>query len=133
MRNNKNYFCLKNAIFDDLNDDKVAIVHGLFCSLLEKTLQTSCGINQRCVFVAMGTITRLNLYHKACFAGKGLNEKEFLKSFFSEENSAITDNFSSEQRALMISKIDTYLTENDCLHLLNNLTAISLSLQKETK
>ena len=79
----------------------------------------------------MGTIVKLNLYHEACFAGKGLSEKEFLKSFFSEDNSVITDNFSSEQSALMVSKIDSFMTKNDCEILINNLTVISTCLQKE--
>ena len=81
----------------------------------------------------MGTIVKLNLYHKVCFAGKGLSEKEFLKSFFSEDNSSIADNFTTEQRALMVSKIDSFLTENDCKIFINHLNIISLSLQKETK
>ena len=132
MRNIKSYFCLRNAIFDETNDDNVVIVHGLFCDLLEKALQTHCGAYQRCVFSSMKLITKLNLYHKACFAGKALSEKEFLKSFFSEENSSITDNFSSEQRALMVSKIDIFLTESDCALLIKNLTVISLLCLNET-
>lgn len=131
MRKTKDYFCLRDAIMDETNDKEIAVVHELFCDLLEKTLQTNCGIHQRCVFSSMGTIVKLNLYHKACFAGKRLSEKEFLKSFFSEDNSVITDNFSSEQRALMVTKIDSFMTKNDCEILINNLSVISACLQKE--
>ena len=127
----KNHFCLKDAISNDISDENVAIVHGLFCDLIEKTIKTNCTTKQRCVFALMGTIVKLNLYHEACFAGKGLSEKEFLKSFFLEDNSVITDNFSSEQRALMVSKIDSFMTKNDCEILINNLTVISGCLQKE--
>lgn len=129
----KNHFCLKDAISNGISNDNVAIVYGLFCDLIEKTIKTNCRTEQRCVFALMGTIVKLNLYHKACFAGKGLSEKEFLKSFFSEDNSSIADNFTTEQRALMVSKIDSFLTENDCKIFINHLNIISLSLQKETK
>ncbi len=132
MRNTKDYFCLRNAILDETNEHDVVIVYRLFCDLLEKAFQIHCDIHKRCVFVSMEIITKLNLYHKACFAGKALSEKEFLKSFFSEENSSITDNFSSEQRAFMVSKIDMFFTESDCALLVKNLTVISFLSLKET-
>ena len=121
------------AISNGISNDNVAIVYGLFCDLIQKTIKTNCRTEQRCVFALMETIVNFNLYHKVCFAGKGLSEKEFLKSFFSEDNSSIADNFTTEQRALMVSKIDSFLTENDCKIFINHLNIISLSLQKETK
>ena len=47
----KNYFCLKDAISNGISNDNVAIVYGLFCDLIEKTIKTNCRTEQRCIFV----------------------------------------------------------------------------------